>query len=103
MSGGLGNQLFQASAARNLVFTNEISLLPNLGKAVTLTEGIPEISDFNLEDFAIKIDQKKFSRLQIYLARQILMMSSVASKRTLKSLVANFLRKINEFFSTIPS
>ena len=96
MSGGLGNQLFQASAARNLALTEEIILLPNLGKAVTLTEGIPEISDFNLEDFEIKIDQKKFSRLQIYLARQILMISSVGSRRRFKFLVANFLKIINE-------
>jgi Glycosyl transferase family 11 len=96
LSGGLGNQLFQASAGRKLALTEEIILLPNLGKAVTLADGIPEISDFNLEDLGIKVDGKKFSRIQIYFARQILMMSSVDSRRRFKFLAANFLKRVNE-------
>ncbi len=97
LSGGLGNQLFQASAARKLNLMQEVILLPNLGKAVAGPDGTPEIAEFNLEDFAIQIDQRKFSHFQIYLARQILMMSSVTSKHVLKSSIANFLKRVNQF------
>ena len=92
MSGGLGNQLFQASAARKLVAKGEIVLLPNLGQAIKGVDGEVEISDFNIENFEVRIDQKNFSRLQIFSARQILKMSSVDSKSFLKSSIANILK-----------
>ena len=96
LSGGLGNQLFQVSAARKLVFPEEIILLPNLGEAIKGPDNSPEILDFNLEELAIQIDQREFTSLQIYLAKRILMLSSVAPKNLTKSLLANISKKIIE-------
>ena len=97
LSGGLGNQLFQASAGRKLAFPQETILLPNLGQAILSEDHSPEISDFNLEELAIQIDQREFSDLQIYLARKILMLSSVSSTSLLKNLLVSALKKVNEF------
>lgn len=96
LSGGLGNQLFQASAARKLVFPEEIILLPNLGEAIKGPDNSPEILDFNLGELAIQIDQREFTSLQIYLAKRILMLSSVAPRNVTKYLLANILKKIIE-------
>ena len=96
LSGGLGNQLFQVSAARKLVFPEEIILLPNLGEAIKGRDNSPEILDFNLEELAIQIDDREFTRLQINLAKRILMLSSVAPSNLAKFLLANILKKIIE-------
>jgi hypothetical protein len=97
LSGGLGNQLFQAGAARKLVFPEEIILLPNLGEAIKGPGNSPEILDFNLEELAIQIDQREFTSLQIYLAKRILMLSSVAPRNVTKSLLASVLKRIMEW------
>ncbi len=74
----------------------EIALLPNLGNAVRGADGFPEISDFNIEEFSIRVDQQIFSNFQRNLARRILMLSSVNSTSRSKSFFANFLKRLSE-------
>ncbi len=81
-----------------MALSQEIALLPNLGNAVRGADGFPEISDFNLEEFSIRVDQQSFSSFQKSLARRILMLSSVNSTSRLRTFLANFLKRLTEFF-----
>ncbi len=59
-------------------------------------DGFVEISDFNLEEFSIRVDQQSFSSLQRNLAKRILMLSSVNSTSRSKAFFADFLKRLSE-------
>jgi hypothetical protein len=88
LSGGLGNQLFQAGAAKKFAPGVDIQLLPYLGGAVLNRLGAPEITDFDIESEGMCVSSKTFTRVQKKMAILILRMSSVESSSHLKKFLA---------------
>ncbi len=90
LSGGLGNQMFQYIAARELLgyeFTINSGYLPTS----TSAQGFPEICDLNLID-TIKIDVSKKPYTQRKILNLILKLSSVWISKTWKQKIAMLMR-----------
>ena len=92
LSGGLGNQMFQYIAAREVLgdkFTIDSGYLPtSLGVG-----GIPEICDLNLIA-TIKINVSKKPHVQSKVVNLILKLSSVSVAKTLRQKIAIFIRPL---------
>jgi hypothetical protein len=92
LSGGLGNQMFQYIAARELLgdkFTLNSGYLPTSLSA----QGFPEICDLNLID-TIKIDVSKKPYAQRKIMSLILKLSSVWISKTWKQKIAILMRPL---------
>jgi hypothetical protein len=92
LSGGLGNQMFQYIAAREVLgdqFTIDSGyLFTSLGVG-----GIPEICDLNLID-TIKINVSKKPCVQSKVVNLILKLSSVSVAKTLRQKIVIFIRPL---------
>lgn len=84
LAGGLGNQLFQYAFALSQFESNPIEIDWKLGPAISNSQGLPEILDFQLSDKVIFKEYQKPNRLLVRIVR-LMRQASSTDKAWVKS------------------
>jgi hypothetical protein len=92
LSGGLGNQMFQYIAARE-VLGDQFTIVSGYLSTSIGAGGVPEICDLNLID-TIKIDVSNKPYIQSKVLNLILKLSSVSVAKTLRQKIVIFIRPL---------